>query len=118
DEFPVLPIAGNVEFFAVPDAESAAATAFAAAIIVHERAVVLMVMLGAIHRVHDEAAVLFDPHVRAAADSALGLDERLTVGAEGNAVALPCKIVEAFRHETGEGLHDGRWDCRQSHRCL
>ena len=65
-------------------------------------------MSGAIHVVHDEAAVLFDPHVRAAADGAFRRDERQAVGAMRDAVAFPREIVVAFRHITRKRLHDGR----------
>ena len=108
NDAPVAVIAGDIKFFAVPDAKSAAAAAFADAVIVHLLAVVLVVMLGGIHHVHDEAAILFDPHIRAAGDGAFALDERLAVSAMRDAVAFPCEIVHALRHITRERLHDGR----------
>jgi hypothetical protein len=65
-------------------------------------------MFRGIHHVNNEAAILFDPHIRAAGDGAFALDERLAVGAVRNAVAFPRKIVHALRHITRHGFHDGR----------
>ena len=36
------------------------------------------------------------------------LDERLTIGSEGDAVALPRKIIKSFRDVAGKGFNDRR----------
>src|SRR5579859_7934282 len=108
DEFPVMVIAGRVKFLAIPDAQPAAAAAVADAIIVHKRAVVLVVMTGFIHGINDETAVLFNPHVRRAADGAFRRDERQGVGTVRDAIALPRKIVVTLRYVTRKGFDDWR----------
>ena len=109
DELPAGEIAGDKKFLAVPDADAAAAPALADAVIVHELAVVEMVMLRAIHRVHGQLAVLFDPHVGAAADGFLRAQrQRPGIGAVRDAVAFPREVVEALRHKPGKSFYDGR----------